>query len=296
MTPAPLRLSIVLVGALVVGVSHAPQAVHISFERGDIFISLEPGPVQWRLPDGTLRQILVQTVPGTGEGMGFDASGNLYVTRWCVDSMCSTGNTVEMYDVVGRSWGAVGQGYNCNPHTLAFDSAGVAFVGQAGCRGSILKFVPGEQMPRDYLVAPENQGTFWLDVAADHCTVFYTSYGPNVKRYDTCAGAQLADFNVAPLPGGAGQDLRILPDGGVLVSSGQVVARLDSLGSLTRTYHGPPEDTLWAGLDLNEDGTFWVGNYRSSNVYKFDLESGAIVAQFNAGTPPNTVVGLRVKK
>jgi hypothetical protein len=270
----------------------------VTFQRGDLFISLEPGPVQWRLPDGTLRSTLPQRVPGTGEGMAFDPSGNLYVTRWCIDSTCSsTGNTVEKYNTLGASLGAVGSGYNCNPHAIVFVPSGMSYVGQAGCNGSILKFMPGNGVPvAEYMVAPDLQGAFWIDLGADGCTMFYTSFGPNVKRFDTCGNVQLPNFNVAPLPGGMGQDLRVLPDGGVLVSSGEVIVRLNSRGAVVQTYHGPVEDTLWAGLDLGEDGTFWVGNYRSSNVYKFNLATGAIVHSFNAGTPSSTVVGLRIMK
>jgi outer membrane protein assembly factor BamB len=91
------------------------------------------------------------------------------------------------------------------------------------------------------------------------------------------------------------QDLRVLPDGGVLVSSGEVIVRLNASGVVTRTYSIPGEESLWSGLDLVGDGTFWAGNYRSSNVYRFDLATGAVRASFNAGSPPNTVVGVRVK-
>jgi outer membrane protein assembly factor BamB len=177
-----------------------------------------------------------------------------------------------------------------------FDAAGSAYVGQAGCRQTIVKLVPSDIWPTEYVVAPDHQGPFWIDLAHDACTIFYTSYGPNVKRFDACANAQLPDFNLAPLPGGATQDLRVLPDGGVLVSSGAVIARLNSSGTLIQTYQGPAESTLWAGLDLVDDGTFWAANYYSSNVYKFDLATGTMLASFNTGTPPNTVVGVRVKK
>lgn len=295
MFKAPHRAWILLI-ALLVPLSIRLQAFHISFEPGDVLVSLETGPVQWRLPDGTLRGVLVPTVLGTGEGMGFDNSGNLYVARWRVDSMGITGNTVEMFTVLGQSLGAVGSGFNCDPHAIVFDATGNGYVGQSGCRRSLLKFVPSEVFPTEFMVAEDNQGVFWMDLAPDACTMFYTSFGPNVKRFDACAGTQLPDFNLVPLPGGAGQDLRVLPDGGVLVSSGAVIARLNASGALIRTYQGPAESTLWAGLDLVGDGTFWAGNYYSSNVYKFDLATGAVLTSFNTGTPPNTVVGIRVKK
>jgi len=265
-----------------------------TFKPGDVVVSLEPGPVQWRLPDGTLRATLIGAGLGTGEGMAFDASGNLYVARWCIDSTCSDGNTVEMFDAAGQPRGPFGSGYDCSPHAIVFDAGGTAYVGQAGCTGAILKFVPG-QPPIAFTVAPDNQGSFWIDLAADRCTIFYTSFGPNVKRFNVCTGVQLSDFNAAAVPGGMAQDLRILPDGGVLVASGQVIARLNASGGLVRTYE-VPESSVWAGLDLVGDGTFWAANYETSNVYRFDLTSGTVLAGFNAGTPPHTVVGVRVKK
>ena len=273
------------------------QTARISFEPGDVFVSLEPGPVQWYTPDGVLRQVLVSTVAGTGEGMDFDPSGNLYVTRWCIDPGCAnTGNTVEMFSVLGVSMGAVGTGFNCSPHAIVFRPDWTAYVGQAGCSGDVLRFTPGTVQPDAFDVAPEQQGSFWVDLAADGCTLFYTSMGPNVKRYDTCAAAQLPDFNLAPLPGGVTHDLRVLPDGGVVVSSGELIARLDASGALVQTYAVPGENTLWAGLDLAADGTFWAANYFASNIHKFDLQTGARLATFNTGTPANTAVAVAVVK
>lgn len=290
-----IRQSLLVVCGVFVLLS--PVQTILSFERGDVIVSLEPGPVQWYRPDGTLRQILVGTVPGTGEGMGFDPSGNLYVTRWCTDPNCtSTGNTIEMFNVLGHSMGAVGRGYNCSPHAIVFRSDWVAYVGQAGCTGDVLRFTPGTLDPDAFDVTPENQGSFWIDLAPDGCTVYYTSVGPNVKRYDTCARAQLPDFNAAPLPGGTTHDLRILPDGGLLVASGEVIVRLDAAGALVQTYAVSGESTLWAGLDLVGDGSFWAANYFSSNIHKFDVATGNRLASFNTATPPNTAVAVAVVK
>lgn len=266
------------------------------YAPGDLLVSLEPGPVQWRTSTGVLRSTLAQTVPGTGEGMAFDASGNLYVTRWCVDPFCGQGDTggVEKFNTFGQSLGKVGPAFNCAPHTIVFAAPGTAYVGQAGCAKTIIKTPLDTTITAEYAVAEEIQGVFWMDLGSDGCTMLYTSFGPNVKRYDVCGNTQLANFNAAPLPGGIGQDLRVLSDGGLLVSSGQVIVRLDESGVVTQTYEVPGEDALWTGIDLVGDGTFWVGNYRTSNVYRFNLASGALVAGFNTGTPENTVVGLRV--
>jgi len=289
------RFSLAPILVLVLLLSGGAGAASLSFAPGDLFVSLESGPVQWRLPDGTLNRVLLGTQVGTAEGMAFDAAGTLYVTRWCVSLFCSPDTTVEKFNTLGLPSGSFGSGYNCSPHAILFDVFGAAYVGQAGCSGTILKFAPG-QAPVSFAVAPDNQGAFWIDLAADACTMFYTSEGPNVKRFDVCAGVQLPNFNQAALPGGMTQDLRVLPDGGVLVSSGVVIVRLNSAGAPVQTYGIPGEASLWAGLDLVGDGTFWAGNYESSNVYRFDLATGAVRASFNAGTPAHSVVGIRIKK
>jgi len=273
------------------GLPVAVGVPHATFAPGDVFVSLETGQVQWRNPDGTLNAVLVGVEQGsTANGTRFDAAGNLYVTHNCAaDANCTLGNTVEKFNTRGVSQGTVGSGYDCNPHGLAFDAAGSLYVGQADCTGHILKFSLG-QPSTAYAVAAENRGSLWIDLASDGCTIFYTSFGPNVKRFNACINTQLADLNLAPLPGGLTAGLRILPDGGVLVASGTVIARLDATGALAQSYGVlTGEAVQWAGLDLVGDGTFWAVNQWSSNVYKFDLTTGAVLARFNTGTPPVTV-------
>ena len=85
-------LTLVAVG-LALTTAHA-QLPHVTFAPGDIFVSFEQGPVQWRNSNGTLNAVLVSNVPGKGEGMRIDASANLYVAHWCADAACATGNTV----------------------------------------------------------------------------------------------------------------------------------------------------------------------------------------------------------
>jgi hypothetical protein len=49
-------------------------------------------------------------------------------------------------------------------------------------------------------------------------------------------------------------------------------------------------------VDLVGDGTFWAVNYYTSNVYRFDLTTGAVVGGFNTGTPAETAVDVRVSR
>lgn len=276
-----------------------PVAIPIvTFAPGDLFISLEPGPVMWRTSNGLVTRVLSQTVPGTGEGMTFDGSGNLYVTRWCIDPFCAQGDTgsVEKYNNLGSSLGEVGPVWNCQPHTMLFAGPGTFYVGQSGCGKTIVKTPLDATITAEYAVAEDFGGVFWMDLGTDDCTMFYTSFGPNVKRYDVCGDRQLPDFNAAPLPGGMGQDLRVMADGGVLVASGDVIVRLDANGVVAQTYAVPGEAALWVGVELAGDGTFWTGNYFSSNVHRINLTDGRVVESFNTGTPANTVVGIRVMR
>src|SRR6266850_3432046 len=290
---------------LAVTSSAAPQSsttpgnrTQSSTPPSDVYVSLATGPVQWRTPDGALRGELVNLVPGPAEGMRLDPAGNLYVARRCAGANCAVGNSVEKFNPMGVSQGAVGSetGYNCNPHSIAFDAAGNTFVGQADCTGHVVKFT-SDPMPFEHKVAPDSRGSSWIDLARDGCTLFYTSRGPNVKRFDVCTNSQLPDFNVEQLPGGDTQGLRSLADGGVLVASGAVVARLDPTGALVQTYAvEPAEPQYWVGLDLDADGTFWAVNSATSNVYQFDLATGAVRWRFNTGTAPHTAVDVALRR
>lgn len=50
------------------------------------------------------------------------------------------------------------------------------------------------------------------------------------------------------------------------------------------------------GSGSRGDGTFWAGNYESSNVYRFDLATGTVLSSFNTGTAAHTVVDVLVRK
>ena len=113
------------------------------------------------------------------------------------------------------------------------------------------------------------------DLAADQCTLIYTRRGGGAGRFDVCTATPLEPIaNVA-----AGVTLRILPDGGLLVS-GDGLHRYDASGSLVRTIAVPP----WvsnAVLALGENGrTALVGQFLdelNSRVFEIDLDSGAVV-------------------
>lgn len=289
-------LVFLLTGVLVWIPTQKVEAQLGNFAPGDVFVSLRSGQVQWWSPEGTLKAVLANTIPGKAEGMGFDPAGNLYVTHYCLDPSCRTGNSVEKFDTTGNSQGAFGNSYWCNPYAVIFDGAWRAYVGQGDCSGDILVFNALGGFQTAFDVAPDNRGSARIDLASDGCTMFYTSQGFNVKRFNVCSNLQLPDFNTAPIPSGEAWGLRTLPDGGVLVACRTMIARLNAAGDLVQTYDVPSELRLWQGLDLGGDGTFWASNFGSSKVYRFDIATGDVLWSFNTGAPTNTVEDVLVKR
>ena len=70
-----------------------------------------------------------------------------------------------------------------------------------------------------------------IDLAADQCTLYFTTGWGIVRRFDVCTGTPLPDFPVPP--SGA---LAILPDGDVLIAGFHHLFRYDQSGLLVRTY------------------------------------------------------------
>jgi hypothetical protein len=284
-------LATLALGIAVLVASPAQPSHATTFQVGDVFVATDQGgTVQWREPDGTLHATLPTLPSVSTTGMAFDSSDNLYVTGF-------DGNQVSVLNNMGVLTGAFGSGYNANPESILFDEAGNAYVGQADGTRDILKFDSAGNPLASFNVATSDRGSDWIDLAADQCTMFYTSEGSEVKRFDVCTNTQLADF--AP-PGTLHRPafaLRLLlpaQGGGLLVADSQDIHRLDGSGAVAQTYDAPGEN-CWFALNLDPDSTsFWSADFCTSNVYKFDIATGSVLTSFNTGTPANTVFGLAV--
>lgn len=261
-------------------------SVMATFNRGDVFVAVEDGKVQWRDKNGVLVATLDTGRPGTfTTGMAFDSLNRLYVTNFSDQS-------VQVFDSSGNLLGNFGSGYDADPESILFDANVNAYVGQANGTGDILKFDAAGNPLTAFDVAREARGSDWIDLDSDQCTMFYTSEGFLVKRFDVCNNTQLPDF--ATLPNSPAFALRILPDGGVLVADSAEIVRLNAAGAVIQTYDAPGEDN-WFALNLDPDGTsFWSADFSTANVYKFDIASGNILLSFNTGTGADTVFGLAI--
>jgi hypothetical protein len=261
----------------------------VTFTKGDVLVSVACGKVNWYQNDGTFvgtLDTLTGSTPGLPETSGstFDSAGNFYVTVF-------QAGLVSKFDNSGTLLGTFGGGYNTHPESILIDAAGNFYVGQADGSRDILKFDSAGNPLASFNVATEARGSDWIDLAADQCTMFYTSEGAGIARFDVCSNTQLPYFvlpipfdpDVPPpygLPGSHAFALRLLPSGGLIVADSEAIYRLDAASNIIQTYGAGGE--RWFALSLDPDGTsFWSAGIFTGNVYKFDIASGAVLVTFN---------------
>jgi len=252
-----------------------PHLAH-AFPTGDVFVSVASGQVKEFTPTGTLVRTLDTGLGGFTTGSAFDSAGNFYVTGF-------SASAVSKFDPTGTLIGTFGSGY-ATPEAMLFDGVGNVYVGNLG--GFILKFDPAGTLLSKF----NNGRTDWMDLSADQCTMLFDQEGNTIHRYNVCTNTALTDFSTT-----AGVfAMRILSSGSVLVADNSQIARLDSSGNVVQTYNASGESS-WFALNLDPDGTtFWSADFGSSNVYRFDIDTGAQITKFNTGTGGSTVFGLSV--
>ncbi|HWM93625.1 MAG TPA: LamG-like jellyroll fold domain-containing protein [Thermoanaerobaculia bacterium] len=283
-----LRTLIVLLAAAAAGGGFEP-ALAATFNPGDLFVSQQSGKIQWRDSQGVLLGTISTGDFGDQAGTRHSpATGRLWVTNFNAATP-----SLRIVDTSGASVGTVNiAALQNNPESVDFDAQGNAYVG--GPNGNLVKLDPSGAVVATWaLPTDHNPGPDWIDLDPDGTTVFYTSEGLHVQRYDIQASSPLPDF--ADLTGVEADRLyalRLLPCGGLLVAGTHAIYRLDGSGTITQTYDVPGEDS-WFSLALTRDGReFWAGSLGAPyKVYRFDLTSGAVLTSFTAGLP---VGGLAV--
>jgi len=280
----PLGLFVLLAGALIASAN--------GFSPGDILVALANGTVEVRASDGTLKSIMSSPLTGEAKGMALASNGNLLVAYdWPEDH--SNGNTVGVYRPDGTFAGTFGGSVNCQPLAVHVDAAGNVYVSERACLGRILKFDPSGTLLQRFYVNSDYIGAWWMDLAPDGCTLYYTSSGQNLQRYDVCADTQLPNFNTAPLStsqyaGALG--LRILPDGSVLLADRENIQRLDSSGNVFAIYPPSPGNGF-AALALDPDGqTFWATDTARSMLFHIDIAQGTTLTMFQTSAAPKGVI------
>lgn len=278
-----------LIGIVVVLTAlSATIAAAVPFQVGDVFVSVGPNATlggnvirHYDSAGAFIENLIVPNLGYTAAGMAFDANGNLYVTLFAIQNVSKFNNT-------GVFQSYFGNGYNSDPESIVFDASGNAYVGQADGSRDILKFDPAGGPLATYNPAVGPRGTDWIDLAADQNTMFYTSEGSAVKRFNVGTNTNLSDFANATTAGLAGPcyALRIRSNDDVLVACTSQVYRLNATGSVVQTYPAPPNASLLFALNLDPDGTsFWTGDLGGSGeVYKIDISTGTILLTIDTET------------
>jgi uncharacterized repeat protein (TIGR01451 family) len=286
-------ISVLLVA--IVGLLWTIQSVQalVPYNRGDVLASVGQGQVKHFSPTGALLETL-NTTTGSSETTGgcFDAAGNFYVTSFSASRMSKFDNAGNL--LVANFGGTV---FNTHPESCIVDAAGNIYVGQADGSQDILKLSPTGALLATFNPTVGPRGSDWIDLAADQCTMLYTSEGNLIRQFNVCTNTQLANF--ATLPAQPCFALRIRLNGEVMVACNDRVLRLSSAGTVLQTYLrsslSPTETGQLFALNLDPDGaTFWTAAITGvGTIYRVNIATGAVVTSFNP-SPLTSLAGLTI--
>jgi hypothetical protein len=265
-------------------------AAGVAYNEGDVFCGVGNGLIKHYDPDGNLLDTL-DTTSGSSEttGMAFDANDNLYCTLFTVGTMAKFDN---MGNLITYPWGGP---FSTHPESVVVDANGDLYTGEVDGASDVRKFDQAGTQLDTYDPLTEDRGLDWIDLAADQTTLFYTSEGYDIMRYDLNTKTQLPNF--ATLPERPAFALRIRQNDEVLVATSSTVYRLDGTGAIMQSYAKADygESSLLFALNLDPDGTsFWTAGYTSGNVYRIDIETGNLIKTFNAGIEGSSLAGLAI--
>jgi len=266
-------------------------AAEAGFRIGDVVIGANrsgyPNHVQgstlaWFRADGSFQSTLAVTTSNTLGDAAFDPLGNLYAVY--TDNLA---DVIRLFDrKSGAYLGNVGNFTN-PPHpgacAITFDASGAPWLATGtSCEkcytSALVQLGPnGEFVHEDGV--PWLQYMGGIDLAQDQCTMYVAAQSgrpgythPVIARHDICRDHFLPDFLTTAAPAG----FRILPDGGVLATSGTKIDRLDADGILTQQY-GMPGCVSWSSIALDPDRTSFWGGCSNIGAVRFDLRSGSVV-------------------
>jgi hypothetical protein len=295
MTPTLVKSRLLtVVGLLGAGLALATLALGLTAQpvravvpsKGDLYVGLDNGMVGHYTNLGRLIETLDSTTGSAkSTGMCFDFSGNLFSTQ-------SPANTVSKFNPSGTLVAAnFGSGYNQGPHSCVVNALGQILVGQANGNHQVLKLDASGSLLATYSPTVGPGGTDWIDLGGDQCTLYYTSQGLVIKRFNVCTNRQMNDFATAP--SGPCFAHRVRPNGEVLLTCSAAIYRFGPTGNLLQTYGSSlrPQPGVLISLNLDPDNaSFWTAD-APSRVYRVDIASGLLIYTFPI---PSIVGGLAV--
>ena len=288
-------IRLVSVAALLAGLTGAalaaPTAQAASAPaRGDVLLSIGGGKIEEHTPSGTLVQTLDSTT-GTNEndGMCFDSAGDLYSTNGF--SYGSVAKFDANGNLVNKDFVTPAETNNGHPESCVVDSSGNVYVGLPDSSPTaIQEYSSAGALLHTFDVTAQDRGSDWLDLATDQCTLYYTSEGDTIFRFNACTNTQLAPFATG-LPGPCYAH-RLLADASVLVACTSSIVHLSSTGTVLNTFTlaqlGDTGNFLFA-MNIDPDGTtFWTADYTTGQVIHAKIADGTVVGGFThtAGSGP----------
>lgn len=256
------------------------SADHEPYKEGELFVSVGGGIMRRFDAQGQQTEDLDTETDSAEIGDMCFASGRMY-------SMNFQDGSISLFDgsggLVESRWASSGEGLSGSPESCVLDSDGNLYVGfEAEPGGTLQKLNPGGDIIESYTPDSDISGADQIDLAADQCTMLYTSEGGTIKAFDVCDGDQLPDF--ATGLGSNCNNLRIRPNEEVLVACDSSVIRLSSSGEVIQQYD--PADTGGRGntglfaLNLDPDGQhFYTATYTEGLVWRVDIDSGEGVTE-----------------
>jgi hypothetical protein len=232
---------------------------------GDVLVGGAEGSTLIFDEQGALQRRLHRSPGSPKTGMCFDRDGRLLATSFAEGRVFrfSAAGVLEDAD-----WGGP---FEASPETCVVDGDDQVFVGEADGQHRLLKFDAAGRLLATFRPQTERRGIDWVELAGDQCTLFYTSEGSRVLRYDVCAGRQLDDFATG-LPGTC-YALRLRDNGELMVACRERVLRFAPDGSVVKAYAFSGEELFGMNLDPRGE-VFWTGGINTGNVYRVVIESG----------------------
>jgi hypothetical protein len=281
------KFAALLAGALSLASVVTPQAAHadgVPLSQGDVLAATGSGRVRHFNPSGSLLDTL-NTTSGSNftTGMCFNSSGDLFVTN--ISEL-----TISEFDPQGNLLKATWATVPTSPESCTVDAADHMYVGGPSSP-TIYEYDSTGTKVNEFTVkgGSGTVGTDWLDLAADQCTILYTGEGKEILSYNVCTQTQNPDVTTS-LPAPC-FELRIRPNGQVMVACASAVILLDTSGNILQAY--PVSDALFS-MNLDADSTtFWTGDSTTGEVFHVDIASGAVLGSF-ATSPSTSLLGLSI--
>jgi len=238
-----MRFRPLAVLALLLLATAAPLA---AFERGEVYFehtSTYPGNASpysevWVFAPGFTHAagagaapLIYKDVPMFGEGHFFIPAPN--------EILFHHDQTVSVWDGVNHLFTEPGLGYTELFHDdaelgeIAPMRPGLFLVPERGTAGARLIVFSAQGRVAE-IPFPNGLGAEHIELLGDRCTLLY-GLGNRVARMNVCTRAALSDFAVLSADESVGS-IRQLPDGDVLVASGDAILLFSAGGALLRAY------------------------------------------------------------